>query len=83
MSIYQFEVRLKDGLQARNICGLINLIHSFDLSVKIIKENKIHPLDPIELMSMSIKTGQKISLLILGLDKEKAIKEIEVYLMGP
>lgn len=82
MPVYEFTIDLEEGLQARNICTLINLIHSYECKVKIIEEDTMSTLDPVQLMGMTIETGHKISLHIVGQDEEKVMKEIKNFLIS-
>lgn len=83
MPVYEFEIGLKEGLQARNICTLINLIHSYDCEVNIIEEDTMYSLDPVRIIGMAIEKGEKISLHIDGKDGEKEMAEIKKCLICP
>lgn len=76
-------IKLTGDLEARPIAMLVQVASRFDSSVYLKADGKkVNAKSIMGMMSLSLKTGDEITVVAEGPDEENAIGAIEKYLSG-
>ena len=74
-------IKNESGLQSRSAAVFIQMLSEYKSSVWIEKEErKANAKSLLGLLSLGIKSGTKVTVIIDGEDEEKVAQEIEKYL---
>ncbi len=77
----QVEVVIPRDMEARPVALLVQVASQYESSIHIEYENKtVNAKSIMGMMSLSLATGEKITIVADGVDEEEAIKGIEEYL---
>ena len=77
------QVQLSNGLEARPIAMLVQLASAYDSSIHMEKDGrKINAKSIMGMMSLSLDTGETITVTADGGDEDKALTDIEKFLCG-
>jgi len=76
-------VGLKAGVQARQASQFVQLAPTFDSEIKVIKDEKtIEAKSIMGIMSIGIREGDEITLIVKGEEKQKAMMTLENFLVN-
>lgn len=77
----QVEVVIPNDMEARPVALLVQVASQYESNILIKYEDKtVNAKSIMGMMSLSLVTGEKITLVAEGVDEEEAIKGIEDYL---
>ena len=77
----QVEIVFPNEMEARPIALLVQVASQYESSIYIKYEDKsVNAKSIMGIMSLSLTTGDKITLVADGVDEEEAVKGIEEYL---
>lgn len=76
-------VQLNNGLQAQAASEFVRKASSFNSDINILKEgNLIAGKSIMGVMCLAIRKGEEITLIADGIDENKAIEDLETYLLS-
>jgi catabolite repression HPr-like protein len=76
-------VGLKNGLQAQVASEFVRKASSFNSDINILKDGRIIAGKSIMgVMCLAIRKGEEITLIADGMDENKAIEDLETYLLS-
>lgn len=76
-------VQLHNGLQAQVASEFVRKASSFNSDINILKEgNLIAGKSIMGVMCLAIRKGEEITLIADGIDENKAIEDLETYLLS-
>lgn len=74
-------VNCVDGLDARSIAMLVQKASQFSSTVHIeVGNKKVNAKSIMGMMSLSVGSGETVTVIAEGVDEEAAVQEIELYL---
>ncbi len=74
-------VNCVDGLDARPIAMLVQKASQFSSTVHIeVGNKKVNAKSIMGMMSLSVGSGETVTVIAEGVDEEAAVQEIELYL---
>lgn len=75
-------VGLKAGVQDRKASQFVQLASTFDSEIKVIKDGKtIEAKRIMGIMSIGIREGEEITLIVKGVEEQKALITLENFLL--
>lgn len=77
----QVEVKLETGLQARPAAQFVQEANRFQSDIFIEKEDKkINAKSIMGIMSIAVRRGEKIQLVVDGVDEEEAMESLTKFI---
>ena len=77
------EVRLPGGLEARPVAELVQLASKYDSSVHIeAHERRVNAKSIMGMMTLSLETGQALTVIADGRDEDQVVADMEHFLLG-
>ena len=74
-------IKLAGGLEARPVAVLVQVASQYDSSVYIQTEGKkVNAKSIMGMMSLGLNSGETVTVMVDGVDEEKALEDIEKYL---
>ncbi len=77
------EIKLPGGLEARPVAELVQLASRFESTVHIEAESKkVNAKSIMGMMTLSLSSGQEVTVIADGQDEEDAVAGMESFLQG-
>ena len=77
------EIKLPGGLEARPVAELVQLASRFESTVHIEAESKkVNAKSIMGMMTLSLSSGQEVTVIAEGQDEEDAVAGMESFLQG-
>ena len=77
------EIKLPRGLEARPVAELVQLASKYDSTVHIeAKEKKVNAKSIMGMMTLTLETGENVTVIAEGADEEAAVADLESFLQG-
>ena len=77
------EIQLKNGLEARPVAVLVQIVSQHESTVYIeTKGKRVNAKSIMGMMSLGLNIGEEINVIADGKDEEEAISSIEKFLSG-
>ncbi len=77
------KIQLAGGLDARPIAMLVQIASQYDSTIHLLSaDKKVNAKSIMGMMSLSLKTGDSITIVAEGSDENEAVSGIEKYLLG-
>ena len=76
-------IYIKSGLEAGATAKIVQIASQYDSSIYVkSNENKYNAKSIMGMMSLGLKSGEEIALVVDGADEREAVNEIEQYLLN-
>ena len=76
-------IRLENGLEARPIALLVQVASQYDSSIYIeYGDKRVNAKSIMGMMTLSLNTGEEVTVIAEGSDEESAVAEMEMFLHG-
>ncbi len=76
-------IKIPTGLEARPVALLVQVASQYDSSIYLETENKkVNAKSIMGMMSLAISEGETVTIIANGADENKAVENIEKYLIG-
>ena len=77
------EIKLPRGLEARPVAELVQLASKYESTVHIeAQSKKVNAKSIMGMMTLSLNTGEEVTVIAEGSDEESAVADIEMFLHG-
>ncbi len=77
------EIKLPGGLEARPVAELVQLASRYDSAVHIeAQSKKVNAKSIMGMMTLSLNSGEEVTVIADGQDEEDAVKGMESFLLG-
>ncbi|WP_026496285.1 MULTISPECIES: HPr family phosphocarrier protein [unclassified Butyrivibrio] len=77
------EIKLPGGLEARPVAELVQLASRYDSTVHIeAQSKKVNAKSIMGMMTLSLNSGEEVTVIADGQDEEDAVKGMESFLLG-
>ncbi|WP_026508981.1 MULTISPECIES: HPr family phosphocarrier protein [unclassified Butyrivibrio] len=77
------EIKLPGGLEARPVAELVQLASRFDSTVHIeAQSKKVNAKSIMGMMTLSLSSGEEVTVIADGSDEKDAVAGMESFLMG-
>ena len=77
------EIKLPRGLEARPVAELVQLASKYDSTVHIeAQEKKVNAKSIMGMMTLTLETGENVTVIAEGADEEAAVADLESFLQG-
>ena len=77
------EIKLPRGLEARPVAELVQLASKYDSTVHIeAQSKKVNAKSIMGMMTLSLSSGEEVTVIAEGSDEESAIADLEKFLQG-
>lgn len=77
------EIKLPGGLEARPVAELVQLASRYDSTVHIeAQSKKVNAKSIMGMMTLSLSSGEAVTVIADGQDEEDAVAGMESFLMG-
>ena len=79
----EITIRLENGLEARPVAMLVQVASQYESSSYIeTGTKKVNAKSIMGMMSLGLDIGEKVNVIVDGVDEEAAMEGIEKYLSG-
>ena len=79
----EITIRLENGLEARPVALLVQVASQYDSSVYLeTGDKRVNAKSIMGMMSLGLDLGEKVNVVVDGVDKNDALTGIENYLSG-
>jgi catabolite repression HPr-like protein len=79
----EITIRLENGLEARPVAMLVQVVSKYDSSVYLeAGDKRVNAKSIMGMMSLGLDTGEKVNVVVDGADEAAALEDIEKYLSG-
>ena len=77
------EIKLPRGLEARPVAELVQLASKYESTVHIeAQSKKVNAKSIMGMMTLSLNTGEEVTVIAEGSDEESAVADMEMFLHG-
>ena len=77
------EIKLPRGLEARPVAELVQLASKYDSTVHIeAQSKKVNAKSIMGMMTLSLSSGEEVTVIAEGCDEESAVADLEKFLQG-
>ena len=77
------EIKLPRGLEARPVAELVQLASKYESTVHIeAQSKKVNAKSIMGMMTLSLSSGEAVTVMAEGSDEESAVAEMESFLQG-
>ncbi len=77
------EIKLPRGLEARPVAELVQLASKYDSTVHIeAQSKKVNAKSIMGMMTLSLSSGEEVTVIAEGSDEESAVADLEKFLQG-
>ena len=77
------EIKLPRGLEARPVAELVQLASKYESTVHIeAQSKKVNAKSIMGMMTLSLNTGEEVTVIAEGSDEESAVADMEMLLHG-
>ena len=77
------EIKLPRGLEARPVAELVQLASKYDSTVHIeAQEKKVNAKSIMGMMTLTLESGENVTVIAEGADEEAAVADLENFLQG-
>ncbi len=77
------EIKLPRGLEARPVAELVQLASTYESTVHIeAQSKKVNAKSIMGMMTLSLNTGEEVTVIAEGSDEESAVADMEMFLHG-
>lgn len=79
----EITIRLENGLEARPVALLVQVASQYDSSVYLeTGDKRVNAKSIMGMMSLGLDLGEKVNVVVDGVDENDALTSIENYLSG-
>ena len=79
----EITIRLENGLEARPVALLVQVASQYDSSVYLeTGDKRVNAKNIMGMMSLGLDLGEKVNVVVDGVDENDALTGIENYLSG-
>ena len=77
------EIKLPRGLETRPVAELVQLASKYESTVHIeAQSKKVNAKSIMGMMTLSLNTGEEVTVIAEGSDEESAVADMEMFLHG-
>ena len=77
------EIKVPRGLEARPVAELVQLASKYESTVHIeAQSKKVNAKSIMGMMTLSLNTGEEVTVIAEGSDEESAVADMEMFLHG-